>query len=388
MRLIEWILVAFVGAALLFIFAWPVPVDPVAYHLDKNPAGSGVYRPNEALAPLALTTVGGTGPNDMGPEDIARGPDGMLYTGLGSGRILKIDVAGNQSQEFANTHGRPLGLAFDAQGNLIVADAMRGLLSVAPDGTVSILTNEANWRPFKFLNAVAVAPDGKIWFTDTTQRHDLSGVFLDLYEARFTGRLLCYDPATKTTTIALDKLGFANGIAIGPDGQYVLVDESRASRITRYWLTGPRAGKSDIFADNLPGLPDNISYDPNNGLFWVALVLPRTEFQDFLAPHPYLRKLLVRLSELPFGVFALPSPPQTGAWVLAIDTNGKVIESLQNSSGKFAPVTSAHDFGDGGLWLGSVATTAIARYERPLPASPAMNAPPPMPVTPDTGSGS
>ena len=45
-------------------------------------------------------------------------------------------------------------------------------------------------------------------------------------------------------------------------------------RIQRYWLTGDKAGTSDIFADNLPGCPDNINSN-GMGVFWIALALVR-----------------------------------------------------------------------------------------------------------------
>ena len=43
-------------------------------------------------------------------------------------------------------------------------------------------------------------------------------------------------------------------------------------RIQRYWLTGDKAGTSDVFADNLPGCPDNINSN-GMGVFWIALAL-------------------------------------------------------------------------------------------------------------------
>ena len=45
-------------------------------------------------------------------------------------------MARNQ-EVFANTGGRVLGFAFDADGRMIAADAMKGLLAIDADGRVS-----------------------------------------------------------------------------------------------------------------------------------------------------------------------------------------------------------------------------------------------------------
>src|SRR4029450_4905702 len=99
------------------------------------------------------------------------------------------------------------------------------------------------------------ASDGAIWFTDASQRFDQHHWTHDFWEGRATGRLLRYDPQTRQTSVRLDTLRFANGVALGPDDAFVLVNETVAARITRLWLTGPQAGIREIFLDRLPGYP-------------------------------------------------------------------------------------------------------------------------------------
>ena len=84
---------------------------------------------------------------------------------------------------------------------------------------------------------------------------------LEPLEARPWGRLIEYDPATNRARVLLDDLYFANGVAVSEDGSFVLVAETFRYRIRRYWLTGPRAGEDEVFADNLPGFPDGVSGD-------------------------------------------------------------------------------------------------------------------------------
>jgi sugar lactone lactonase YvrE len=106
--------------------------------------------------------------------------------------------------------------------------------------------------------------------------------------------LLRYDPATKTTTVLLSDLYFANGVALSQHEDFVLVNETYRFRITRYWLKGERAGKSEVFVDNLPGYPDNITSN-RRGTFWLALVTVRNDTGDWLSPRPFLKNVLAKL---------------------------------------------------------------------------------------------
>src|SRR6185436_12749100 len=147
-----------------------------------------------------------------GPEDVAIDADGRIYAGLDDGRIMRLQSDGTRAEEFANTHGRPLGLIFDG-GNLIVADAIKGLLSIARDGSVSVLTTEADGLRFGCTNDLDIAADGTIYFTDASSKFPLTNFTADLLEHGPNGRFLAYDPKTKTTQTLLSGLSFANGVA-------------------------------------------------------------------------------------------------------------------------------------------------------------------------------
>ena len=63
--------------------------------------------------------------NVNGPEAIAFDDNGLMYTANEDGRIIVLNSDGSNPQDFTQTGGRPLGLKFDSNGNLIVADAFR-----------------------------------------------------------------------------------------------------------------------------------------------------------------------------------------------------------------------------------------------------------------------
>ena len=149
-----------------------------------------------------------------------------MYAGYKDGKIIKYDVYGKSMGIFVNTDGRPLGLDFDGDGNLIIADAYKGLLSADKDGNLTTLTTEAEGLPFKFTDDVDVAVDGKIYFTDASSKYDIHDYRIDLMVHRPFGRLVMYDPESGTTETLLTGLYFANGVAVSPEGDFVLVNET------------------------------------------------------------------------------------------------------------------------------------------------------------------
>ena len=88
----------------------------------------------------------------------------------------------------------------------------------------------------------------------------------------------------------MEGLFFANGVTLGPNEDYVLVNETGMGRIHRLWISGDRAGQQDIFVDELPGTPDNIRFDGVD-TFWIAMPSLRASI-DALAGLPRLRALL------------------------------------------------------------------------------------------------
>lgn len=337
----------------LWLVAAPSEIDPAAWEPPAAPELTGQYAANTALNDIELFFKGRLN----GPEDIARDSEGRFYTGTADGRIVRIAADLSSHEVFANTGGRPLGMQFDSNGNLIVCDAHKGLLSIGPQGAITVLSTEADGLPFGFTDDLDIAKDGTIYFTDASWKFTAPNYLADLMEHRGNARFLKYDPATKTTTKLIGDLCFANGVAIAPDESFVLVNETWKYRVLRYWLSGEKKDTWDVFIDNLPGFPDNIS---SNGAdtFWLALANPRNPQADAMAPYPLLRKVLWRLPKrfLPAAV--------RYSFALGLDTEGNVTHNLQGPAGKLAPVTSVNEYGEF-LYLGSVEDDAFGRVRRP-----------------------
>ena len=329
----------------------PAPVDPAAYTPPKAPELSGVLAPNHLLQKSELLALG----EIHGPEEVAVDSQGRVYGGTMEGKIMRL-LSDGKLEAFADTKGRPLGIQFDENQNLIVCDATHGLLSIDPLGKIEVLANSAEGVPFKFTDALDISSDGTIYFTDASSRFGQKEYLYDLLESKPHGRFLAYDRSSGRIRVLLKDLYFANGVALSQREDFVLINETYRYRILRFWLKGPKAGKSEIFIDNLPGFPDNISSN-RKGVFWLALFTVRNETVDRLHPYPFLK---AQMSKLPKTLWPKPKPY---GLVLAMDEQGNIARSLHDPTGKhLMEITSAREYG-GYLYLGSLHNDRIGRYK-------------------------
>jgi sugar lactone lactonase YvrE len=356
-RRVAAIVAILVVGALAYLAAWPIPIEPRAWTPPTPPPRTGVFAPNARLAAVERVGAGIA----TGPEATVVDASGRVYTGTVDGRILRRDEDGS-FRELARTGGRPLGMDLAADGSLVVADRDRGLLRVAPlapGARVEVLATEAEGIPFGFADDVAIAQDGTVYFTDASRRSD--------YRAAFTehapdGRLLALRPGGRVEVI-LSGLHFANGLALGPGGAYLVLTETARYRVLRHWLSGPRRGRTEPLVENLPGFPDNVTWSPSRRVFWIALFGPRIPVFDALLPRPFLRSVVFRLPR------ALQPDPARHAWIVAVDEEGRVVESLEHEApDAFAPVTSVREH-DGWLWLGSLERESLGRVAAPPPGA-------------------
>jgi sugar lactone lactonase YvrE len=313
------VLIILVG--LVYLLFAPVPITPAAWTPPVAPTLSGQYAQNTRLASVEKLSLG----EGHKPEDVALDAHGNIYAGSEDGRIVVMQPDGTQPRVFAETHGRPLGLIFDPAGNLIVADAIKGLLSVNKSGEIKVLAAESDGVKFGCLNDLDVAADGTVFFSEASRKFPMAQFSNDILEHQPNGRLLAFDPKSKKLRTVLRDLYFANGVAVSPDQTFVLVAETGKYCVRRVWLKGPKTGQDDVFIDNLPGFPDGISSNGKDK-FWLALVTPRQPLFDRMLPHPFVRKIVMRLPKF------LQPAPQRYSFVLALDAQGHVVENLQNGS--------------------------------------------------------
>jgi sugar lactone lactonase YvrE len=348
-KVILSILAVLLVATVVYVLL-PSPTEAVAWQPEPAPEQIGVLQRNTALDSAVFV---GTGVLEE-PEDVAIDANDDLYTGTRDGTIWRITLDEDDEAtltEFANTEGNPLGLRFDGDGSLIVADALRGLLAIDPSGRVSVLTTEAGGEPLNFTNDLDVAADGTIYFSDASSKFNNVGAdpVRDTMEGRPHGRLLAYHPDTGLTEVLLDDLYFANGVTLTQDDNAVLVAELARYRITRYWLRGEQAGTSDVLIDNLPGLPDGIMSD-RQGTIWVSMGSPRNATLDTLHQLPFF---VNQMSKLPDPLLTALTGGSNYGMVLGVSESGEITTALYDSLGQFSGGISNVVPHDDRLYLGT-----------------------------------
>ncbi|KAJ8723871.1 hypothetical protein PYW07_007851 [Mythimna separata] len=319
---------------------------------------------------------------------------GELYTSLATGEIVKLSPEGHVT--FVTTVGqpctgtiqehicgRPLGFVIDEKDEtLYVADAYHGIWKVnLKTNKKQLLVSSSvkiEKRQPKLFNCLQLAKNGDLYWTDSTSDFNLKDGAISMMTDP-SGRLFHYDAAKNQSKVLLDDLWFPNGVALSPNNDFVVVAETIRSRMMKYYISGPKKGQKEVFADGLPGVPDNLRALPDGSGVLVALYNAfepeRPPVTQLLAATPLVRKLLARLQrlvEIPFeylntiypnivfeeivyfvGHFKSVSgltPPLSG--LLQVDWNGNIVAGYYNTDKTLAHISDAIVFNNK-LYTGS-----------------------------------
>ncbi|XP_058108640.1 protein STRICTOSIDINE SYNTHASE-LIKE 4-like isoform X1 [Magnolia sinica] len=325
------------------------PISPVPLELP-------VASPPSDYTKNALQSVVKIGEGVLqGPEDVCVDKTGAIYTATRDGWIMKIHP--NGSWENWKMVGGPylFGLAMSMDGDLIVAEAYKGLLKVNRD-SVTVLASEVEGSKIRCADEVIEASDGSIYFSDASTKFEMHDWFLDVLEAKPHGRILKYDPSMKRTTVLMYGLCFPNGVALSPAEDFLIVCETWRFRCLKYWLKGELEGKRVPFIENLPGAPDNINLAPD-GSFWIALLELRSTGLDFVHRSSMAKRILATFPKL----MNMITPVKRKATVVNVGPDGKILKMYDDWDGKvMSLVTSALEF-EGHLYLGNLGTNFVGK---------------------------
>ncbi|KAK4424990.1 protein STRICTOSIDINE SYNTHASE-LIKE 13 [Sesamum alatum] len=326
------------------------------------------------------------GPESLEFDALGRGP----YAGLADGRVVRwmgedegwetfalvtnnwtekcaqgVNSTTTKQWKIESKCGRPLGLRFDRKtGDLYIADAYFGLMVVGPEGGVATpLATHADGNPILFANDLDIHDNGSIFFTDTSRRYNRKDHFFILLEGEATGRLLRYDPPTRTTHVVMEGLAFPNGVQLSKDQSFLLFTETTNCRIMKHFLEGPKKGKTEVVA-NLPGFPDNVRIN-EKGEFWVAIDCCRTAAQEVFIHNPWLRSVYFRLP-IPMRHLARMVGMRMYTVIALLNGEGEILDVLDDKRGDVMKLVSEVKEVNGMLWIGTVAHNHIATLPYPL----------------------
>ncbi|MBM7571848.1 SMP-30/gluconolactonase/LRE family protein [Aquibacillus albus] len=338
----------------LYLTLLPISIHPPSWDAPQSEGYTGPHKINSRLAEMEFFEL-----DSYSQPEYMVYRDNWLYAAMHEGEIIRVRPDGSESEAVVNTGGRPLGFDFDSEGALIIADPLYGdhggLLRVTNfDGgaEIELLTDSADGNPIYFADAVVVAKNGLIYFSDASSAVKAKKIGdvgkageLDILANSSTGRVLEYNPKTKQTRVLMNDLSFANGIALSEDEQHLLINETGKYRVWKLDVTSEnisafnQSTSAQIIIDNLPGLPDNIMQG-SDGRYWIGLVYPRNDFLDYSANKPWFRSIAMRLPS-----FLLPKGNEY-SHVIAINKSGDVLADLQDSGSPYTVITGATESED------------------------------------------
>lgn len=345
----------------------------------------------------------------LGPECLVL-KNGYMFMSLGDGRIVRawhvkegngenlqwetlVRTGDNSasancgkggptdSTKTEETCGRPLGMTIvnssaviddgEEEDVLLVADAYRGLLlirDIYSKGSAKLLTlatrakTDDDGKSFQLLNGLIAAPDGAIYFTETSQDFHRRRIFHAAFDGRAAGRLLKFTKQNDVT-VAAEELYMPNGLSVSHDEQYLLIVSG--VQILKYSLK-KRAMESKSFT-SMPGTGDNIvtrQHLPNgtpSKCYWAALGSKFAEPFSLLkavSEKPYLKSILIAL--VPYKTIVEAIPKLSALAVYGED--GTLLDIYQDGDASAPWLSEGTVFGDY-VYLGSWYNDFLARVK-------------------------
>ena len=153
----------------------------------------------------------------------------IFFTDIPSNRILKWSVDGTLST-FQENSGGANGLAFDTKGNLVACAGATGtLVSIDPQGKVTVLADSYDGKPFNSPNDVWIDSKDGVYFTDPRygNRDNLPQEGEHVYYV---------SPDRKRVLRVIDDMVRPNGVIGTPDGKHLYVADAGADKTFVYMI--------------------------------------------------------------------------------------------------------------------------------------------------------
>ncbi len=184
----------------------------------------------------------------------------LWFSDFGAREVVAVDLDGN-SEVIARVPGMPMGLGFLPDGRLLVVSARDGHLLVAGPGAP--LTTYAD------LTSLAEHPWSDM-VVDGRGNTYIGNIGFDFPAGNFAPGILALVIPGGPARQAADGLSFANGMAVTPDNNTLIVAETYANRLTAFDIAadGSLSGRR-VWAELPGGFPDGICLDAD-GAVWYA----------------------------------------------------------------------------------------------------------------------
>ena len=201
----------------------------------------------------------------------------LLFSDIPNNRMLRWLEDTGEVTVFRSPSNYSNGNFRDRQGRLLTCEHdSRRLTRTEHDGTITVLADHFQGKPFNAPNDLAVHSDGAIWFTDPGY-----GIMSNYegHKAAFELPANVYrlDPNTRDLTVVASDMDKPNGICFSPDEKRLYIVDTGEPKhpgdprpIRVYDIeNGKQLKNGHLFANLAPGSSDGIRCDVD-GNVWSA----------------------------------------------------------------------------------------------------------------------
>jgi gluconolactonase len=200
----------------------------------------------------------------------------LLWSDIPNNRIMRwLEDDGHVTVFRANSNYSN-GNTRDREGRLITCEHdSRRVTRTEHDGTITVLIDKFDGKPFNAPNDAVVANDNAIWFTDPG--YGIAGHYEGhKAEEEMPTRVYRLDPKSGKATVVAEGIDRPNGLAFSPDEKRLYVADTGLthggrSNIRVFDVNGEKLTNDKVFAENFaPGFTDGIRTDID-GNVWCSM---------------------------------------------------------------------------------------------------------------------
>ncbi len=352
--------ISILGLFFIMILSKGCAIQPNTWEPPIKPAFEQELTLNNKLTTAESISLMGW----YGAEDFAVDKKGNIYCGVhakpndfSSGAILRISPTG-EVEEYLRTEGWITGMEFDQSGNLIALQNGVGLIKITPNKEIETLASSTpDGAPILMGTGLQIGREGTVYFANMSSEDVSSTKTFNklILELKPKGGVYAYHPDQEQLQVISEGHYFANGLALAEDESYLLLSETTKYRILKIWLDAEKVGEKEIFMENLPGFPNNLTRR-ENGNFWVGFTTKRNDQLDKIHTKRGMKKFVFGLPR-----FVQPKAEKFGM-VLEVSAKGQIVKALFDTNGQIVSEAGAIEEAHNSLYLGGDVVSAVAKY--------------------------
>ena len=153
----------------------------------------------------------------------------LLWSDIANNRQMRWIEDDGHVGVFRNPSNYSNGNTFDFQGRQVACEhGGRRVVRYELDGSLTVLADQYQGKPFNSPNDIVVHPDGGVWFTDPA--YGIMGNYEgNKADPQIKEAVYRIDPATKQVALVTDELKKPNGLCFSPDYKKLyLIDTASA----------------------------------------------------------------------------------------------------------------------------------------------------------------